>query len=174
MKLYVPLATANTGTDFEEDYGTSTTIDLTAGTITARVYVETDGNAGGLRLYAKNDDVTNYAMAYSDWANLSDLDGKWTDIKLNAAALPVGPTPPVSGTFDKSIVRWVGFNIAAGAAFDGGAFDAVTVYVDSVKFTPTTPTPITDDMNFTTSVEGFSINTFNSPVTDSTVTWFTG
>lgn len=173
MKLYVPLATADTQTEFEEDYGTSTTIDLTNGVVTAHVYVDTEATAGGLRLYAKNDDVTNYATVYSDWANLSDLNGKWTDIQLNAAALPKGPTVPVEGTFDKSIVRWVGLNVAAGAAWDGGVFDTVTVYVDWIKFTPASPY-ITDDMNFTTGLEGFAINTNNSPVTGSTVTWYGG
>jgi len=171
LKLYVPLAAANTGTDFEVDYGTSTTIDLANGTVTARVWVDAAGNAGGLRMYAKNDSVTNYATHYSTWANLADLDGKWTDIKIDASTITAGPVPPVNGTFDKSIVRWIGFNIAAGDAFDGGVFEPVTVYVDSVKFVPVT---ISDDINFTTSVEGFAVNTYNSPVASSAATWFAG
>lgn len=169
LKLYVPLAAANAQTDFEVDYGTSTTIDMSVANaaITARVYVDTQ-STGGLRIYAKNDDITGYASVYSTWANLTDLDGKWTDIKLDLAAVAAGPTPPVSGTFDKSIIRWVGINVNAGDAPDGSVVEPVTIYVDSIKFTPA---GVTDDFGFSSSIEGFAINTYNNPVTGSTITF---
>ena len=171
LKLYVPLEAQNTGTDFEVDYGTSTTIDLTHTTVTAHVYVDTAGTAGGIRLYGKNDDVTKYATVYSTWQNLSALDGGWHDISLDFSQIAASPYPNPDNVFDKVQVRWIGFNIAAGAAFDGGVFDPVTVYVDWIKFTPVANPPVTDDFAFTTTVEGFSTNANNSPLAGSTYTW---
>jgi hypothetical protein len=172
LKLYVPLEAQNTGTEFEVDYGTSTTIDLTNTTVTAHVYVDTAGTAGGLRLYGKNDDFNSYATVYSTWENLSTLDGGWHDISLNFAALAAGPYPPVDGQFDKAQVRWLGFNIAAGAAYDGGVFDPVTVYVDWIKFTPVATPAVTDDFTFATTIEGFGINSGATPLAGSTYTWY--
>jgi hypothetical protein len=164
--LYVPLAAANTTTEFEVDYGTSTTLDLSPTTITAHVYVQTATTGGGLRLYAKNDSITTYAVQYSTWQNLSDLKGAWHDIALDLSAVAVGPNPPVAGTFDKSIVRWIGFNISAGAT---GTFAPATVYVDSIKFTPVDSPAVTDDFTFATTAQGFGLNSGITNVAGSTV-----
>jgi len=172
MKLYVPLVAQKTGTEFEVDYGTSTTLDLSDTVVTARVYVETNGNAGGLRLYGKNDSVNNYASKYANWQNLSDLDGGWHEISLDLAAAADAPYPNPDALFDKTLVRWIGFNISAGDAWDGGVFDPVTVYVDWIKFTPVAVPPVTEDFAFTTTTEGFTINANNTPLAGSTVVWY--
>jgi hypothetical protein len=169
LKLYVPLATANTGTEFEVDYGTSTTLDLSDMVVTAHLYVDTAGTAGGLRMYAKNDDFANYATIYSNWQNLSNLDGSWHDVRLDLSQVVSAPYPNPNNVFDKSMVRWIGFDISAGAAFDGGIFDPVIVYVDWIKFSVPY---VADAFAFTTTVEGFTINANNVPLPGSTITWY--
>jgi|GEM_PF-2779145 len=160
LTLFVPLAAEKTGTDFETDFGALTLEDLSMSVVTARVYVEASGNAGGLRLYAKND--TTYESKYSNWTNLADLAGDWHEISLDLAATDFVPD---GGTgFDKTKVRWIGLTISAGDTFTGAVFGDVTVYVDWVTFSDGAHADFMFDAN---AVEGFAINKYNSPIAGS-------
>lgn len=160
LKLFVPLSAASTATDFAVDFGASTPEDFTTSVVTARVYVEATGNAGGLRLYGIND--ISYASVYETWTNLTDLDGGWHELKLDFAAMAALGD---GGTgFDKSKVRWLGLNVNAGDTFTGAVYDDVTVYVDWIKFSDGAHPDFFFDAN---AVQGFEINKYTSPVAGS-------
>jgi hypothetical protein len=166
LVLYVPLSLQNTGTDVEIDFGATTYKDMSTAVVTAHVLVQTASNAGGVRLYAKNDTNVAYASLYSTWQNLTAVTG-WQDLTLDLSAVAAVPTPNTANAFDKSQVRWLGINVAAGATFTGAVFGNTTVYVDTI----TISNGVVPDFTFATTVQGFAINIYNTPITGSTVTW---
>jgi hypothetical protein len=171
--LYVPLAAASTGADFEKDYTLATPANLSNSIITVHLQVVTAGNAGGLQLYAKNqlgagttDDPSAWPSQYGGWANFTAAT-TFVDVILDLSTVAAAPVPNTDKVFDKSLVRWIGINVTAGDAWSGANWQPVTVYVDSITFSD----GATPDLTFDTTVEGFAVNTYNSPVTGSTVTW---
>jgi len=158
-QLFVPLEAESTGTDFEIDLGASTPADLSGLTVTVRLMVDTGGNAGGVRLYLKNDEAQNYASTYSTWTDLGTVT-TFADFSIDVDAV----TDPAE--FDGSVVRWIGVAIAAGDTFSGAMWAETTVYVDSITFSSNPPA----DFTFTSGLEGMAINSYNSPVAGSTIT----
>ena len=159
ITLYVPFTQGKTGTLFDVDFGASPLLDLSDVVITARVYVDTATSNGSVRLYATNNNPPNYSNTYGDVTagSFTTLEGGWHDITLdfNAVAALDGGTG-----FDKSKVRWIGFDVATGDAGDGGTVAPATVYVDWIKFNPATAhTDITFDGD---ALDGFVGNTYQA------------
>ncbi len=170
LKLFMPLSDANAETDsgqsvresVEIDVGASTLVDLSSTVITAHIYVDYAGNAGGISIYAKDGADNSYAQQATAYTNLDSVTG-WHDFTLDLASLAAD-----AGTFDKSKIRYVGFNVNAGSSFTTAIWEHVTVYVDSITFTDNAHANYT----FDTSVEGFAVNIYDTPTLDgSTVTW---
>jgi hypothetical protein len=158
LELFVPLAAEKTGTDFETDYGTGL-VDVTGDTITARVHVVTNGNAGGIQVYAKNGEAQGYAGAYGPWNNLGDAKNGFVDISISPESVTDG--------FDATQVRWIGVTIQAGDSWDGAVWDDTTVYLDSISFANGSA----PDITFGASAEGFKINNYNNPLVGSELTY---
>lgn len=161
--LFVPFTMEDTGTDFELAYED---IDMSATVVTFRIKAMTEGNAGGLKIYAKNGEAVAYASNYGDWYNFGDL-ADWTDVTLDLGALDDAPDPNDDNVFDKSLVLNVGINLAAGGTWDGAMWSGTTVCVDSITFSD----GAADDVTFDADADALSINEFNSPLDGSTVTW---
>jgi hypothetical protein len=171
--LYVPLAAASTGTDFEKDYGLATPANLSNAIITVRLQVVTAGNAGGLQLFAKNqlgagttDDPNAWPAQYGGWTNFTAATA-FVEVTLDLSTVAAAPVPNTGKAFDKSLVRWIGINVSAGDAWTGANWQPVTIYVDSITFSD----GATPNLTFDTTVEGFVVNTYNNAVAGSTVTW---
>lgn len=150
-----------TGTDFEKQY--SAPIDMTNTVVTFTLTVAMEGNAGGIQAFAKTGDLdgdaNDYKSVYTGWQNLSDSTAE-TTITLDLSA----QAADVDG-FLKNSVTYIGLNVAAGDTWDGAELGEVAVYVDSVTFSDAA----TPDLTFDAGVEGFVVNTFNSPIEGSTV-----
>lgn len=162
--LYAPLSMANTQTDFEIDFGDGTEIDMSNTIVTVRLQVVTTGNAGGLQVYAKNDDDTDpgYPAEYNGWTNLTDLTGDFVEVTLDLSALDDSGI-----AFDKAEVRWIGINVNAGGEWDMGVpmWEDTFVFVDSITYSD----GATSDATFTSDKEGLAVNEYNMPVANSDV-----
>jgi hypothetical protein len=161
LQIFVPLAAAGDKADAETDYGTNL-FDITGETITARVYVETTGNAGGIQVYAKDGGAQSYAGSYGAWTNLGSATSGFVDVVLDTA----NPSFQNDG-FDPTAIRYIGVTIQAGNSWDGAVWAETTIYVDSISFTNGSAADIT----FDASNEGFRINPYTQPVDGSTVTY---
>lgn len=160
LKLFVPLRTSGTGTNFQ--VGLSADTDMTDEVISYEIKVESEGSGGFYQFYATN--PVNYASYYSGWTPISTA-SDFIEATFDLSSL-TDPIEFFGQDFYKSKVRWFGIDITGGNSADNTLGDT-TMYVDSITFADGT----VEDFDFATSVSGFSINTGNSPLAGSTVEW---
>lgn len=168
--LFVPLTTENTGTDFQINFGAGTELDLSDTVVTFRMRIESDGNAGGIQVYATNGEDWGYASNYQSWTNFGDAED-FVDVTLDLASLADNPGGGMAGasgwdTFDKSAVQWLGVNVYAGDTFSGATWGDTTIYLDSITFSD----GAADDITFDADLEGMAVNIYNSPIAGATAT----
>lgn len=149
------------GTDFEINLGDASTADLSATTLTVRLQVVMEGNAGGVQFYVKNGDPQGYASKYSGWNNLTDATSDFIEISIDLS----GEADPNGDSFSKSAVQFIGVNVATGSPWDGAIFDDVYVFIDSITFSDGALT----DMTFDTDSQGIAVNEWNSPIAGSAI-----
>jgi hypothetical protein len=172
-RISIP-AEATANADFEIDLGVAG-VSMAETTLTFRVKASA-ATGGALQVYIKNGAAQNYAGYYTAFRTLATTTA-WTDVVVNLAPcnLPAGgagdagvveadagdagggvqcPPPPDANAFDKRAVRFVGIQILPPAA---APRPAVTVDVDSIKFSVHPPADIT----FATTVEGLVANAGN-------------
>jgi len=156
--LTVPFTAFNTKTPFFIQY--TPDIDLTNAVVTARVFVEMEGNSGGIQLFAQNGGP-NYSDKYHGWSDFYTLTSDWVDLTLDLSAI----ADPDSNGFSKSQVVWIGFNLAVTDSWGSAAtVGTVKVYVEDITFTAGA-----DDVTFATDLEGLQVNPFVTTVPGSSV-----
>lgn len=96
--LFTPLEAVSTATEFEINYGDDNAMDLSNTILTYRFHVETEGNAGGILLYAKNGSRQSYRAVYRTWTNFSDASSGFIEATLDLRDPSSGTTGSESST----------------------------------------------------------------------------
>lgn len=163
LKLFAPLTTASTGTDFIVYTGG---VDLTDAVVTFRIKVESEGSGGFYQFLASNDGDLDYASYYSGWQSLSGASSGFIEAVFDLSALSDPATTFDNKDFYKSDVNAFGIQITGGNSADEALGDT-TMYVDSITFSDDSVA----EFDFATSTSGFQVNAYNSPIAGSTVEW---
>ncbi|MGK4008970.1 hypothetical protein WMF31_40575 [Sorangium sp. So ce1036] len=123
-RLSVPLTSAAQATQFFIEFDEP--VDLTGATVTFRVKAHT-GTSGGVQPFVQNGADLFWANIGYSWNPVADL-GAWADLTLDVDALA-----PASPSFNRTVVKLIGLQVAAGAT--GPWTNPTVIYVDSITVT---------------------------------------